>query len=77
MLEALCALVGCLLIPYVLIFLVTGGEFIQSMSRLSRSPAQRYPRSPGLFAELARRHRRAMFVVRELDRRDEKPDEEQ
>lgn len=77
MFEALCALVGCLLIPYVLIFLLGIGEFAEGMSRSSRAPAQRRAGRPGLFAELVRRHRRAMFVVRELDRRGRDQDEDQ
>ncbi|MEU4680655.1 hypothetical protein [Micromonospora sp. NPDC023737] len=77
MVEALCALIGCLLLPYLLATWVTGAEFLRDMSRPSRAAARRQPRAPGLFAALVRRHRRAMFVVRELERRDKEPDEEQ
>ncbi|MGW0436556.1 hypothetical protein ACWDV4_28910 [Micromonospora sp. NPDC003197] len=68
MLGVLCALVGCLLIPYVLIFLVTDGEFIRDLSQTRHGSVPRQPRPHRLFAELAWRHRRAMQVVRELDR---------
>ncbi|WP_200216141.1 hypothetical protein [Micromonospora coerulea] len=68
MVEALCALIGCLLVPYLLVLLAYGPPVARSLSDVVGAIALRPRRSSGLFAALARRHRRAMFVVRESER---------